>query len=293
MNKLLEKNLENCGNISSEESLKRYIDKIFQYPNLSAEEELKTAKEAHEGSIEAKQKLINANLKLAVITVLKLAHTNGMSAADLIQEGIIGLIAAADKFNWKYGYRFSSYAVWRVRQAVYKAVSEQAHSFKIPVYIQETLSRYSKMKAEIEKSTGRTAGLEETAQKLNISPDKIDNYFNAYKKTIPLESSYELQNGSEVQLSDIIEDKKSSVSERLERENFKKDIEMLITKLKDREKKVITLRFGLNGGERQTLENIGRLYGVTKECIRQTETRALNKLKKTQEAECIYADYLS
>ncbi len=263
----------------ADSSLSSYIKKIFKYKNLSIEEEQECARLAKEGNKQAKQKLIKANLKLVVTIAKKAIHSSKLPMIDLIQEGNIGLIAAIDKFNWKFGYRFSTYASWWIKQAMFKAISEQSHSVKIPVYIQETLSKYSKVKAEMEKENCTNIKTEDVAKKMNIEPEKIDNYLNAYKKTLSLEGDFEINNGSEVRLVDIIEDKKASVQQKIEYESMKKEVVSLLNNLKDREQKVILLHFGLNGQEKQTLEEIGRIYGVTKECIRQTETRALNKLR--------------
>jgi len=285
----------NCVSLNesrAERSQAEYIKEVFKYPSLSAEDELKTAKEAKEGSIEAKQKLIKANLKLVVITAKKMVHTGNLPLIDLIQEGNIGLMAAADKFNWEFGYRFATYAVWWIKQAMFKAVSEQSHSVKIPVYIQETLSKYAKIKADLEKDGNTDADIKDIAQKMNVDEGKINNYLNANKTALSLEGSYEMYNGSEVRLSDIIEDKKSSVSGDIEREHLKSEIVKLLNGLKDREQKVITLRFGLNGEEKQTLEEIGKMYSVTKECIRQTEARALGRLRNNPQALTLYSDYL-
>lgn len=280
-------------NVLLEDNLSTYIKEISKYPNLSAEEEQETAKAAKEGSLEAKQKLTRANLKLVVIIAKKVIHSSKLPMIDLIQEGNIGLMVAVDKFNWKFGYRFATYAAWWIKQAMFKAISEQSHSVKIPVYIQETLSKYSKIKAEIEKDGNTIADIEDIAKKMNIDSEKINNYLNANKKTLSLEGDYEMQNGSEVKLIDIIEDKRSSIAGRIERENLKKEVVSLLNSLKDREQKVITLRFGLDGEEKQTLEEIGKIYGVTKECIRQTEARALNKLRNNSQTLSLYNDYLN
>lgn len=276
-----------------EDNFSNYIKEISKYPNLSAEEEQETAKLAKEGSIEAKQKLTRANLKLVVIIARKVIHKSKLPFIDLIQEGNIGLMVAVDKFNWKFGYRFATYAAWWIKQAMFKAISEQSHSVKIPVYIQETLSRYSKIKSDMEKDGKTTANIEDIAKKMNLDSTRINNYLNANKKTLSLEGDYELQNGSEVKLIDIIEDKSCSVSRKIERENLKREIVTLLNGLKDREQKVITLRFGLDGEEKQTLEEIGKIYGVTKECIRQTEARALNKLRNNTQTRNLYIDYLN
>ncbi len=283
--------LNTANTVYSDEKLKEYVKEISKYNSLTAEEEQELARKAQNGDIKSKQKLIEANLKLVITIARKVIHSSKIPMSDLIQEGNIGLMAAVDKFNWKFGYRFATYAAWWVKQAMFKAISEQSHCVKIPVYIQETLSKYSKIKSEMENSGISEVKTEDIAKKMNIDSGKINNYLNAYKKSLSLEGDYELNNGSEVKLADIIEDEKSCVSKEVEYNSIKKEIVKLLSSLKEREQKVITLRFGLEGGERQTLEEIGRLYGVTKECIRQTEARALNKLKNNI-AYGLYADYM-
>ena len=286
----IEVNEANTG--FSDQKIKEYIKEISKYPALSAEEEQELARKAQSGDKKAKQELIKANLKLVITIARKVIHSSKIPMTDLIQEGNIGLMAAVDKFNWKFGYRFATYASWWIKQAMFKAISEQSHCVKIPVYIQETLSKYSKIKSEMENAGACEVKIEDVAEKMNIESGKINNYLNAYKKTLSLEADYQLNNGSEVKLSDIIEDEKSSVSREIEYNSMKKEIVKLINNnLKDREQKVITLRFGLEGAQKQTLEEIGRMYGVTKECIRQTEARALNKLK-TDITFALYQDYM-
>ena len=281
------------GAFFSDVNLAKYIKEISKFKNLTPEEEQELAKKVKEGSSEAKQRLTEANLKLVVTIARKVIHTSKLPMIDLIQEGNIGLMVAVDKFNWKFGYRFSTYASWWIKQAMFKAISEQSHSVKIPVYIQETLSKYSKIKSEMEKQGKTDVKKEEIAAKMNISSNKIENFLNAYKKTLSLEGDYQINNGSEVRLADIIEDKHSSVQSKIEYEAMKRDIEKLIVNnLKEREQKVITLRFGLNEGQKQTLEEIGKLYGVTKECIRQTEIRALNKLKNNTSCFTLFENYI-
>lgn len=275
----------------SDSRINEYIKEISKYRNLSADEEQELAKRAKNGDAKAKRELIKSNLKLVIIIAKKVIQSSKIPMVDLIQEGNIGLITAVDKFNWKFGYRFATYASWWIKQAMFKAVSEQSHCVKIPVYIQETLSRYSKIKSEMEKSGLTDVKTEDVAAKMNIESYKINNYLNAYKKTLSLEGDIEMQNGSEVKLIDILEDEKTSVSSEVEYKLMKKDINKILSCLKDREQKVIALRFGLGDSQKQTLEEIGKLYGVTKECIRQTETRALNKLKNNITFG-LYKDYI-
>ena len=192
----------------NDENLINYTKEVSKYKNLNAEEEQELAKKAKEGNEEAKKELIKANLKLVVTIAKKVIHSSKLPMIDLIQEGNIGLIIAADKFNWKFGYRFATYASWWIKQAMFKAISEQSHCVKIPVYIQETLSKYSKIKSEMEKEGLCNIKSEDVAKRMNVEPQKINNFLNAYKKTLSLEGGFEITNGSEVRLIDIIEDKK-------------------------------------------------------------------------------------
>ena len=276
----------------SDAKISSYMREISKYKSLTLEEEQDLAKRIKEGDESAKQALIKANLKLVITIARKVSHTSKLPMVDLIQEGNIGLMVAVDKFNWKFGYRFATYASWWIKQAMFKAISEQSHSVKIPVYIQETLSKYSKIKAEMENAGNIDVKVEDVAKKMNVEADKIDGYLNAYKKTLSLEGDFEMQNGSEVKLVDIIEDKRVSVSGEIEYASMKNDVVKLLNDLKDREQKVITLRFGLNGAEKQTLEEIGNFYGVTKECIRQTEARALKKLRNSNLSQNLFECYM-
>ncbi len=265
--------------LQADSILSDYLKEIAQYPSLSAKEERAIAKRAKEGDIEAKQKLIQSNLKLVITIAKKAIHTSNLPMVDLIQEGNLGLMIAADKFNYKLGYKFATYASWWIKQSMFKAISEQSHCMKIPVYIQETLSKFSKIKSEMEKNANEQVKTEDVAKKMNISADKIDTFLSAYTKTISIESGLERADGKEMNVADMLADETSNVSEKIEFEGLKTDIEMVVSTLKDREQEVVKMRYGLGDTTRHTLEEIGNIYGVTKECIRQTELRALKKMK--------------
>ncbi|MBE7704918.1 MAG: RNA polymerase sigma factor RpoD/SigA [Cyanobacteria bacterium SIG29] len=292
MNCVCDSELNLQSSLFSDSKISDYAKEISKYKNLTPEEEQELAQRAQAGDKKAKQELIKANLKLVLIIARKAIHTSKLPMVDLIQEGNIGLMVAVDKFNWKFGYRFATYASWWIKQAMFKAISEQSHSLKIPVYIQETLSKYSKIKAEMEQNANCEVQVKDVAKKMNMEEAKINNYLGAYKKTLSLEGDYEMQNGSEVRLADIIEDKKASVQSQIEYDSMKKEVVKLLNNLKDREQKVLTLRFGLCNFQKQTLEEIGKMYGVTKECIRQTEARALNKLKNNNFSLDLFESYV-
>lgn len=266
-------------NSFNDELLKDYVREISDYRALSQDEEKALAKQAKSGDLMAKNQLIKANLKLVITIAKKAIHVSGLPMTDLIQEGNIGLMIAADKFNYKLGYKFATYASWWIKQSMFKAISEQSHCMKIPVYIQETLSRFSKLKREMERECNSQVKTEDVAKKMNISADKIDSFLNAYSKTISIESGLENNDGKEMNIADIIEDKKASATYNAEFEDLKSDILNVISTLKEREQEVVKLRYGLEDNNKMTLEEIGNIYGVTKECIRQTELRALKKMR--------------
>ena len=267
----------------NDNTLTAYLREIADYPQLTAEEEKIVAEKIEQGDSEAKQKLIQANLKLVVTIAKKTIHMSGVPMIDLIQEGNLGLMIAAEKFNHKLGYRFSTYASWWIKQSMFKAISEQSHCMKIPVYIQETLSKFSKVKYQMEQNTTSQVKNEEVAKKMNIAPDKIEMFLSAYTKTISIENGLEKSDSKELNVADILADNSSLISENAEYQSLKDDIKNVISTLKEREQEVVKMRYGLDDTERYTLEEIGNIYGVTKECIRQTELRALKKMKMTGE----------
>lgn len=263
------------------DELNQYIRSISSYPSLSIDLERKLCERIAQGDIYAKKQLIEANLKLVITIARKTIHMSGLPFIDLIQEGNMGLIAAVDKFDYKLGYKFSTYATWWIKQAMFKAISEQSHCMKIPVYIQETLSKYSKVKYQMEQETNNKVKTEDVAKQMNISIQKIEMFLSAYTKTVSIENGIEKSDGNELNIADMLEDENSYTGTNFEYESFVQDINNVISTLKDREQDVVRMRYGLNDTDKHTLEEIGNIYGVTKECIRQTEMRALKKMKIT------------
>ncbi len=276
-----------CGSMHRSESdesvLSSYLREISYYPQLSFEQEQELACRIENGDIEAKQELIQANLKLVITIARKTIHMSSLPMIDLIQEGNLALMTAIDKFDYKLGCRFSTYAGWWIKQAMFKAISEQSHCMKIPVYIQETLSKYSKLKSQMEQETNSNVKVEDVAKKMNIAPKKIEAFLSAYTKTISIENGIEKGDGKDLNVADILADDKAQTAENIEYEALKHDIQNVISTLKDREQEVVKMRFGLEDGDKYTLEEIGNKYGVTKECIRQTEMRALRKMRESGE----------
>jgi len=264
---------------SNSTDLGNYLRKVNSIKSLDVKEEKELALRAKNGDVLAKKELVQANLKLVMTIARKAIHVSKLPLVDLIQEGNLGLMIAVEKFNPDLGYRFATYATWWIKQAMFKAISEQSYCMKIPVYIQETLSKFSKIKAEMERSYNCQVTNKDVAEKMNIEPEKIDTYLSAYTTTVSLEGSYEINNGSELAVADVVADDRETVEENIEYEELKKEIANVVSTLKEREQAVIKMRFGLENFAKTTLEEIGNMFGVTKECIRQTEARAMNKLK--------------
>ena len=249
--------------------------KKIKYAKLSETELILKAKQ---GDVYSRNELIKMNMKLIENIALKSIQTTTLTKSDLIQEGIFGLVKALEKFNPSLGFKFSTYASWWIKQAMFKAISEQSYAYNIPVYVQETLSRFKKTKQEMEQKSQKEVSNYEVAKKLSITKEKIDTFLNAYTKALSIESGVVLSGNKELSFCEIIEDEKQNVEREVYDIELKEQIHCALNHLKEKEKNVIVLRFGLEDKERKTLEEIGNSFGVTKECIRQIEKRALNKM---------------
>ena len=247
---------------------------------------------AQKGDIYSRNLLIEKNIQLIQKIANKSIQTTTLSNNDVIQEGIFGLITAIEKFNPEIGAKFSTYASWWIKQAMFKAISEQSYAYNIPVYIQETLSRYKKTKQQMEQVEQREVSKSDVAKRLNMTEEKIDLFLNTFTKTLSIESGASLTDNKELTLAEIIEDERQNVEIRVIDSELKNDIKKALDILKDKEKNVIVLRFGLEDKQKQTLEEIGNSYGVTKECIRQIEKRALNKMASTDFAQRNLVSYI-
>jgi len=270
-----------------------YMRKIPNKEYLTVHEEIELGKRVKNGDKIAKKKLVQSNLRL-VVSIARKYQNYGLALQDLIQEGNLGLMIAVEKYNYKFGYKFSTYATWWIKQCIYKAIAEQSYSMKIPVYIQEIMSKYTKIKREMEKKSESIPATNEIAKQLNVPEAKIDSYLAAFNRAISIDSEYTTGDGAVVRLSDFLEDRNSCPEIKAEFKQMKTEIENILNKLKNREKDVIKMRYGLSSdiNKPRTLEEIGKLFGVTKECIRQTEIRAIKKIRSVCEKENLLFTYL-
>lgn len=261
-----------------DDSAKAYLKRISNYKLLNSQEEIELGKRISKGDITAKKLLVQSNLRL-VVNIAKKFYYHNIAFLDLIQEGNLGLMIAAEKYNYKLGFKFSTYATWWIKQAMNKAVSEHSHCMKIPVYVQETIAKFSKIKSDMEKAYNCKVSIEEVAKKHNLSASKIESYLNAFNKSISIDATYQLGDGSEVSFSDFLVDTTNKTDKLTEDNELSKDLNYALRFLKGREEEVIRMRYGLGNIRTKTLDEIGKMYGVTKECIRQTELRAIRKLQ--------------
>lgn len=266
-----------------------YLKEIGKIPLLHQEEEACLARKMALGDADAKRKLTEANLRL-VVSVAKQYTGSGMSFLDLIQEGNLGLIRAAERFDWSKGHRFSTYATWWIRQAISRAIADQSRTIRIPVHMSETMSRLSRVSGRLFQELGREATEEELAEGMGISVEKLRQIRDFSREPVSLESP--VGDEEDGRLADLIRDEQIPVpSETVEAAQLAADLTAILSTLPERERRVLKLRFGLEDGHAHTLEEVGREFFVTRERIRQIEAKALDKLKKKGWARML-EDYL-
>ena len=257
--------------------VRMYLKEIGQIKLLTLEEESELADRIMEGDTEAKNILAEANLRL-VVSIAKRYVGRGMLFLDLIQEGNIGLMKAVDKFDVSKGYKFSTYATWWIRQAITRAIADQARTIRVPVHMVETINKLARVQRQLTLELNREPTEEELAKKMNTSVDKIREIYKISQDPVSLETPIGEEDDSH--LGDFIKDERSlSPEEYATNEMLKDEISQVLETLTEREEKVVRLRFGLEDGKPRTLEEVGQMFGVTRERIRQIEAKALRKLR--------------
>ncbi|WP_246940428.1 RNA polymerase sigma factor RpoD [Bacillus pinisoli] len=257
--------------------VRMYLKEIGRVDLLSAEDEIELAKRIEKGDEEAKRRLAEANLRL-VVSIAKRYVGRGMLFLDLIQEGNMGLIKAVEKFDYEKGYKFSTYATWWIRQAITRAIADQARTIRIPVHMVETINKLIRVQRQLLQDLGREPSPEEIAEDMDLTPDKVREILKIAQEPVSLETPIGEEDDSH--LGDFIEDQDAtSPSEHAAYELLKEQLEDVLDTLTDREENVLRLRFGLDDGRTRTLEEVGKVFGVTRERIRQIEAKALRKLR--------------
>jgi len=257
--------------------VRMYLKEIGRVDLLSAEEEINLAKRIEEGDEEAKRRLAEANLRL-VVSIAKRYVGRGMLFLDLIQEGNMGLIKAVEKFDYRKGYKFSTYETWWIRQAITRAIADQARTIRIPVHMVETINKLIRVQRQLLQDLGREPSPEEIAEDMDLTPEKVREILKIAQEPVSLETPIGEEDDSH--LGDFIEDQDAtSPSEHAAYELLKEQLEDVLDTLTDREENVLRLRFGLDDGRTRTLEEVGKVFGVTRERIRQIEAKALRKLR--------------
>ncbi|HTX86707.1 MAG TPA: sigma-70 family RNA polymerase sigma factor [Candidatus Nanoarchaeia archaeon] len=264
----------------SSDSIQMYLKEIGRVPLLTTEEEVELAKRKERGDRQAEKKLIEANLRLVVSIAKKFAGAKGLSLLDLIQEGNIGLFRAVEKFEYRKGYKFSTYATWWIRQAITRALADQSRTIRIPVHMVETINKFQQVERRLVQDLGREPLPEEIAAEMNEELDKIKYIMKISQDTISLETSVGDEDEDSV-LEDFIEDIKNVAPDRAAALKLLKDyVKHIVANLAPREQKILEMRFGLTDGVAHTLEEVGQEFDVTRERIRQIEAKALEKIKK-------------
>ncbi|MFD1705431.1 RNA polymerase sigma factor RpoD [Siminovitchia sediminis] len=257
--------------------VRMYLKEIGRVDLLSAEEEVELAERIEQGDEEAKKRLAEANLRL-VVSIAKRYVGRGMLFLDLIQEGNMGLIKAVEKFDYRKGFKFSTYATWWIRQAITRAIADQARTIRIPVHMVETINKLIRVQRQLLQDLGREPTPEEIAEEMDLSPDKVREILKIAQEPVSLETPIGEEDDSH--LGDFIEDQEAtSPSDHAAYELLKEQLEDVLDTLTDREENVLRLRFGLDDGRTRTLEEVGKVFGVTRERIRQIEAKALRKLR--------------
>ncbi len=275
--------------VGIDDPVRMYLKEIGRVPLLTPEEEVVLAKLMEEGEEEAKRRLAEANLRL-VVSIAKRYVGRGMLFLDLIQEGNLGLIKAVEKFDYRKGYKFSTYATWWIRQAITRAIADQARTIRIPVHMVETINKLIRVQRQLLQELGREPSPDEIAKEMNISEDKVREIQKIAQEPVSLETPIGEEEDSH--LGDFIEDHDARApAEEASFTLLREQLDEVLKTLTDREQRVLRLRFGLDDGRARTLEEVGQKFGVTRERIRQIEAKTLRKLRHPSRSKKL-KDYL-
>jgi RNA polymerase primary sigma factor len=278
------------GRLALDDSVKQYLKEIGAYPLLSAEQELALAARIARGDLAAQQKLIEANLRL-VVSIAKRYSNQGLAMLDLIQEGNIGLMRAAQKFDYKRGFRFSTYATWWIRQAISRAVAEHSRTIHIPVHVVELIYKIKRVARKMYQEQGIEPLPEQLAEELGLTKDRVVELLNAFEQPVSLDAP--VSDDEQYHLADTLEDVSMAapvdqVTQRLQREY----IEQVMEVLNPRERTIIEMRYGLHDGHYHTLDDVSVIFKLTRERIRQIEVKALRKLRYPDRFDTNHRNYL-
>jgi len=273
----LQKELASIKGIGVDDTVRMYLREIGKFPLLTSLEEVVLAKRIVAGDMRAKHKLVNSNLRL-VVSIAKKYTGRGMLFLDLVQEGNLGLIRAVEKFDHRKGYKFSTYATWWIRQAITRAIADQARTIRIPVHMVETINRLRKTSRQLLQKLGRKPTDKEIAKRSRISVEKVREIIKVSQ--VPLSLEMPIGDEDSSRLGDFVEDASVQAPDEIVMQGLlHEDLENVMNTLTEREKTVLKLRFGIEDGHNRTLEEVGKVFNVTRERIRQIEAKALRKLK--------------
>ena len=275
------KTQESLNTVNSDDSVRIYLQQIGKIPLLSAQEELEVAKKIYETQSEiARKVLINANLRL-VVSIAKKYIGRGLSFLDLIQEGNMGLIKATEKFDYTKGYKFSTYATWWIQQSITRAIADKARIIRLPIHLIESINKIKKATMDLTTELGRIPNKQEIAEKMGIPVAKLTSIIKSTQSTISIDTPTGQKDDSNKIIDYIVDESTITPDSLVSQESMLDDIKNMLDQLSQKERDVLILRFGLNNdGNKKTLDEIGSIYGVSRERIRQIENRAISKLKK-------------
>ena len=276
----------------SDDSVRLYLREIGKIPLLSAEEEMELARRIIEGDKKAKDKMAEANMRL-VVSIAKRYSGRGLDFLDLIQEGNTGLLRAVEKFDPDKGFKFSTYATWWIRQAITRAIADQARTIRIPVHMVETINKLLRTQRRMTQELNREPTIEELSKELDMEPEKIEYVIKIKQDISSLDAGVgrDGEDDDSVLQDFIVDEDTVSPEDSASNQLLKEQVQDMLSSLSDREQKIVRMRFGLDNGKNHTLEEVGQEFAVTRERIRQIEAKALAKLRKHKDAKKLY-EYL-